>query len=235
MQSDWWSGGRVDSLAVMESAATINSAMKLRLASFVLAIALLVSLIIWAVLTSSRRMEESRDQLTLAESESFDIASHLQKATLALNDLVLNFAFRGATNDWRKFEQDWMALNSWIDQQHLAAPAEREVLDRINAAYDDYFAAARQIERTAATNAQAGIPPMEFAQFQNQASRMLNLAFQLADAHRKTLVASVADSTESLRHLSTLLLGALFLLLAFGLWLAILVYRQLISPLKVKR
>jgi signal transduction histidine kinase len=41
-------------------------------------------------------------------------------------------------------------------------------------------------------------------------------------------------SNESLAHLRTLLLGALILLLVLGAWLALVVYRQLITPLNVR-
>ena len=214
--------------------ATINSNMKLRLAGFVLAIGLLVGLIVWAVLTSSRRVDESRTQLTLAQSESFRIAKYLQKAILNLNDRLLSFAIHHDTNAWARFESDWVSLNTWIDQQHLTAPAEKQVLDQINAAYDDYYAAATNIERTLKSSAGAAVPAAEFARFQDQAARLLNLSFQLAETHHQTLVASLAGSSASLAHLRTLLFGALFVLLGFGVWLAMVVYQHLIAPLQMR-
>lgn len=212
----------------------MNSSMKLRLAGFVFAIGLLASLIVWAMLTSSRRVEASRAQLTLAQSESFRIAGYFQQAILGLNDRLLAFAMHHDTNDWVGFERDWVALNAWIDQQHLTAPAEQEVVDRINAAYDVYHNAAAEIERTLKSSTGTSMPATEFARFQNQAARLLNLSFQLAEAHRQTLVASLAGSSASLAHLQALLFGALFVLLGFGVWLAVVVYQQLIAPLQVK-
>jgi signal transduction histidine kinase len=213
---------------------TMNSDMKLRLAGFVLAIGLLAALIVWAVLTSSRRVEESRAQLTLAQSESFRIAGQFQQVVLGLNDHLLRFALHHDTNEWIRFEREWQALDRWLDQQDLSSPAEKQVLNQINAAYDKYHDAAQQIEAKVSESAQAPVPTTEFARFEGEEAVLLNLAFQLADAHRQTLVASLTGSKEALAHLRALLLSALFVLLAFGAWLAVVVYRQMIAPLQVK-
>ena len=57
----------------------MNSGMKLRLTGFLLLIGLLVSLIVWATVVSWQRVDESRARLTAVQSESFQIASHLQQ------------------------------------------------------------------------------------------------------------------------------------------------------------
>ena len=51
----------------------MNTTLKLRLSGFVLAIGLLASLIAWAAITSSRRLEESRAKARAGTSESFNI------------------------------------------------------------------------------------------------------------------------------------------------------------------
>src|SRR4029434_2084109 len=114
----------------------MNLSMKLRLVGFVLAIAMLASLIVWTALTSFRRVERSRVQLTDAQSESFRIASQFQQALLALNERVLKFVLHHDTNEWIGFEREWEDLNHWIDEQHLSSPVEKQVLDKINDAYD---------------------------------------------------------------------------------------------------
>src|SRR5262245_63963280 len=103
----------------------MNSGMRLRLSGFVLAIGFLVSLIVWAVLTSSRRVEESRAQLTDAQSQSVRIASDFQHALLALNERVLRFVLHHDTNEWAGFERKWEARNRWIDEQHPPSRDEK--------------------------------------------------------------------------------------------------------------
>ena len=80
---------------------------RLRLAGFVLAIGLLLSLIVWAVLTSSQRLETSRAKARVVTSESFRIARHFQQALMDLNDRLLKLAIRHDTNEWTRFESDW--------------------------------------------------------------------------------------------------------------------------------
>ena len=59
--------------------------MKIRLAAFVLAITLLVSLIVWVALTSARLIEEARERMTLAQSESFRIAMQFRQENAGAN------------------------------------------------------------------------------------------------------------------------------------------------------
>jgi signal transduction histidine kinase len=208
--------------------------LRLRLGGFVFAIGLLASLILLAALTSSRRLEESRAKARAGTSESFRLAHHFQQALMDLNEHLLKLATSHDTNEWVRFENDWKELNHWIDEQHLSSPHERELLEQINAAFDDYLAAAQQIEKKVKLDANANVPVAEFARFESQTARLLDLASEVAEAHRATLLEALNESNRSLAHLRTLLLVALFLLLAFGVWLAAVVYQQLIAPLQVK-
>jgi signal transduction histidine kinase len=212
----------------------MTSGMKIRLAAFVLAITLLLSLIVWVALTSARLIEEARAQMNLAQSESFRIAGQFQEGILALNERLLEFAQHHDTNEWIGFEKEWNDLNRWLDRQHLSAPPEKQVLEQLNVAYDDYYEAAREIEKKVEISTEVIMPAAEFSRLQQEAARLLDLAFQLAEAHRQTLVASLAGSTKTLGYFQALLLGALFLIVAFGAWLAQVVYRQLIAPLRVR-
>jgi len=85
--------------------------MRIRLAAFVLAITLLVSLIVCVALTSARLIEEARARMTLAESESFRIAGQFQQGIVGLNQRLLRFALHHDTNEWVSFEKQWNALN----------------------------------------------------------------------------------------------------------------------------
>jgi signal transduction histidine kinase len=210
----------------------MTSNVKLRLVGFILAIALMVSLVTWTALTSARLLDESRARMSLADSESFRIAGTFQQRILGLNERLRKVALHRETETWPAFQSDGESLNRWIEQQHLSAPAEKEVLSEINAAYDDYYLAAEQLYKQVL--ARPEVPTDEFGKVQQSAARLLDLSFQLAEAHRQTLVASVAQSGKTLARFQALLLGALFLIVIFGAWLAYFVYKQLIAPLQVK-
>lgn len=223
---------------VCESMTTMNSGLKWRVGGFSLAIALLALLEVWAAFTAWRRVDESGRLLASVEVVSLHIGSTFQASLLGLNEVVFKYASHHDQKDWTKFEEDWKTLDHWIDQQieghRQASRQEKQILDELNAAYDDYRAAAEQIGARAQASADAEPNVLDFANFEQQSARLLNLADKLAEAHRETLVASVTGSNLSLAYLRALLLGSLFLLLAFGGWLAIVVYQQLIAPLQVQ-
>jgi signal transduction histidine kinase len=214
----------------------MNYGIKLRLIGFVLAISLLVSLIVWTARTSWRRIGELREKLTAVQLESFRIADHFQQTLLGLNNVLLQYQIQRDPADLAEFNRESAALDHWIDVQRpmLKTVQERLVLDHINAAYDDYIAAARLVEGRASSDAGQNAPLIEFANFQKQSDRLINLGYTLAKAHRESLDDFLAQSNQSLGHLRTLLSASLFVLLAFGAGLAVVVYREMIAPLRVR-
>jgi signal transduction histidine kinase len=206
--------------------------MKLRLTAFVVAIALMVCLVAWTAFTSARLAEEARARLSLADSESFAIADRLQEEVLDLNRRVFRFAVTRDTNEWAAFQSGWESMNQWIDQQHLLAPAEKEILTQINGTNDDYYLEAQHLHGRVLSGAEGSV--LDYGKLQEQAARLLDLSFKLAEAHRQNLVSSVANSAATLEHFQLLLFGALSLIIVFGMWLARFVYKELIAPLQVK-
>ncbi len=195
---------------------------------FVLAIAAMVALIVWTAQSAWRRGNELRDRLTSVQFYSFQIAEQFQQSILELNNAVLR-------NDWGFFRTNSTTLDHWIDDQRpvLATEIERHILDLINTSYDSYMDAARQI-REAKARSQNQVAPMDFVQFEEQSRHILKLSIQLATAHRHSLDYFLAASKHSLWDLQILLVGSLGLLLLAGGGLAVVVYREMIAPLRVK-
>src|SRR5439155_15225650 len=63
---------------------------------------------------------------------------------------------------------------------------------------------------------------------------LLGLGYQLVNAHHESLTRFLADSQRSLAILRELIFGALFLLLVLVASLAVVVYREMIMPLRMK-
>jgi signal transduction histidine kinase len=211
----------------------MNATLKWRVAALMLAIGAFALLIVWAVVTSWERLEKSRALARAGAAESTGITRHFQSTLLELNNHLLRLAAERDTNQWTLFESEWTALNRWLDAQSLSSPTERQLLGQITSVYDDYHVAAAQF-RERVHSGEAGLQIHDFAQLQRELSRLVDLASQLGEAHRSVLREALAASRASLTHLQTLLLAALFLLLASASWLAFLVYKQLIAPLQVK-
>jgi signal transduction histidine kinase len=214
----------------------MSGGMKYRLVAFVLAIVGMLGLIGWTAHTSWRHGSELREKLTTVQLQSFQIAEHVQQTIWELNNVVLRYGVYHDTNDWAHFESVSKELDKWIDDQSplLSTYRERQVLDAINTNYDYYMAATRQIEAKVRSGNSVAIPLVEFADFEKQSQRILNLGSRLAKAHLDSMDSFLANSKRSLTYLRVVLLTSLALLLLASGGLAVVVYRELIAPLRVK-
>jgi signal transduction histidine kinase len=213
----------------------MSGGIKLRLAAFVLAIACMVGLIAFAAQSAWRRSGELRENLTAVQLKSFEIASHLQQLILELNNSVLRYGAYHDTNDWRHFTRTSKELDDWIDTERPNLNTEKEVhyLDLVNTNYDFYMEAARAIEaKIRLSGAPASLA--DFADFEKKSQHLLSLSFKLASAHDESMNSFLADSKKSLNYLRLLLVTSLGLLLLAGGGLAVVVYRELIAPLRIK-
>lgn len=214
----------------------MNRSIKLRLAAFVTAIGAMVTLIVWTAQSAWRRGGELRERLSAVQFKSFQIADHFQQTILELNNAVLRYGVYRDANDWIHFDKLSRELDRWIDDQRPGLPTEEEkqILDLINTNYDFYLSAARDIESKLRSHGQLTMPLSEFADFEKQSQRILDLGFALASAHQQSMNSFLTDSNRSLNYLQVLLMSSLALLLLAGAGLAAVVFRELIAPLRVK-
>lgn len=196
----------------------------------------MVLLIVWTAHSAWLRSGELRDRLTTVQLKSFAIADHFQQTILELNNAVLRYGVYHDTNDWAHFDRSSKALDKWIDDErpNLNTENEKQILDLINTNYDFYMAAARAIENKVRARGQSPTPLAEFADFEKQSQGILKLGFQLAGAHRESMNTFLEDSNKVLAYLRLLLEGSLALLMVAGCGLAVVVYRELIAPLRVR-
>ena len=214
----------------------MSSAIKFRLVTFVLAIGGMAALIAWTAHSSWQRTGELGEMLTSVQLKSFQIADHFQETILELNTSILRFGVFHDTEDWAHFESISADLAKWIEQQQsiLQTGNEKKLLNHIAANFDDYVAAARQIANRVRSKEKTPTQLIEFADFEKEAQRVLELGFELAKAHRESMNSFLAASNKSLTYLRILLVASLTLLMLAGGGLAVVVYGELIAPLQVK-
>jgi signal transduction histidine kinase len=214
----------------------MNPGIFFRLLMFLATIALLVAAIAWIAHTSWRRTGELHAQLSAEQWRSFQIADHMQEAILGLNNMELRYAAYQDEADWTNFSTTSKELGIWLNEQQpiLSAQKEQPFLDRINAAYNDYLAAANEINTKLYGNHQSITRLEEFATLEKQSKRILDLSLQLSESHQQTIDSMQAQNLRSLNILRYELLGALVVLVVAGFWLALVVYRELIAPLRVQ-
>ena len=214
----------------------MNTKVKWRLAAFVLAIGLMLSLTIWTAQESWNRIDLMRGRLTATRSQSFMIADHFQQKILNLNNLLLRYQIRQGSTEWEQFLTAVNSLQQWIQQQTPSwnTPEEQEILRQLVARYTFYVDDAKKLEHQFEFGTNSKISLADFAPFEMQSEQLLSLAYRLAGAHRISMNQFVDDSNASLVHLRAMLLGSLFLLVVFGAGLAWVVYQQMIAPLQLK-
>src|SRR5438105_10014405 len=167
----------------------MKRAIKVRLITFVLAIAAMLALIAWTAHSSWNRTGELREKLTGVQLQSFRIADHLQQSIWELNNFVLRYGVYHDAKDWGQFTKASKKVDRWIDEQRpiLTTDREKRILDSINTNFDYYVSAASNIAAKVHATAQPTTPLGEFADFEKQSQRILKLGFDLAIAHRESM------------------------------------------------
>src|SRR2546429_595898 len=175
---------------------------KLRLAGLALAIVIVALMIGWAAHAGWRQYDQLSRQLTEMQIESFQTADQFRANLQELDFVLLRYTIRQDTADRDRFLKEWKKMDDWIDIQrpHLTTDKEGKILDQINAAYDDYFAAATNLLQQAVQNAADDRTLTAFRKIEEESGRLLGLGYQLVNAHRESLTQFLADSQGHGRH-----------------------------------
>jgi signal transduction histidine kinase len=214
----------------------MNSAARLRMTILIGAIALMAGLTLWGVQDSWRRITQLERKLTASQLGSFRLAGEFQQRLLTLDNLLLRYIARRNPATWNQFQEDSVQLDQWIDQQtsKLTTPRELDLFHQLDTAYDEYLDAAAQVH----TNRQpAGITAEAFAQLEHAEShgdRLHQLSIQLAGAHLEAEGLFLTDANRTLANLRVFLFIGVVLLLALVAVLGVVLYRDLIAPLRTK-
>ncbi len=214
----------------------MNSRILIRLVIYFATITLLVALIGWTAHISWQRTGELQSQLSAKQWQSFQIADHLQQGILGLNVLILRYAADRDNSDWTNFTAASRELGQWFDTQHpiLSSGSDRPFLNRLNAAYADYLAAAAAIHEKIYGARQPVLRLVELATLEKRSRRILDLGLQLSVAHQQSFDLLQDQSLQSLYVLRFESLASLTALLLAVFWLARVVYRDMIAPLQVQ-
>jgi signal transduction histidine kinase len=209
---------------------------QLRLLAFGSAIVLAALLMGWAAHTAWQRFQELTEKLTPSQIESFQTGDHFRATLQELNSRLARFTATKNAEEWRLFGEESVALNGWIDQQRpsLQTAPEVAILNRIDGTYDHYLDAATNLVKSLQASDSTSVGPTSSAKVEEISKGLLTLAYDLRDAHRESLTKFLEDSRRSLNLFRRVMFGALFFLMAALASLAIMVYREMIMPLRMK-
>jgi signal transduction histidine kinase len=214
----------------------MNLSVNFRLAALGFGAGLMGLLIVVAIVLSQRKADKLRADLKTVDSESFSIAEHFKDSLREVNNIRFRYAIEHDADSWAQFLSVSRQLDGWLDQQAplLTTSQEKEALRQVKSAYDDYLTASRQMY----SRDQRKSPPAEvladLSSSRGQSQHVFDLGEALARAHyesRNQLVGSANSTLGQLRWLIVALLALLFLL---GAALAVMAYRDMVVPLRVK-
>jgi len=177
-----------------------------------------------------------RAQLKEVDSESYRIGDEFRDHLRQLNESLYRYGMSQTAPDIADFNKASHELDLWIDQQKpkLATAQEKEIMNRIDAAYDDYLRAAKELLVRLVALGDAAATMDEYTGVRTESQRLYRLGQALSQAHlasRDQVMARVGVVSTELR---VLVLIALGLLCLFSLALAFVAYRDMIEPLRVK-
>jgi signal transduction histidine kinase len=207
-----------------------------RIAALALALVLMGALIAIITLTSQQQTEDAKTRLGQVDLESFRIADLFKDKLRLANDNMRRYASVRDAASWDQFLKASEGLQSWIESQspNLVTAREKALLKEMDAARESYLQKAKDVHQRIEANQEAGASLIEYNGFQDQARHFYDLGQELARAHYESRNDVLAHANQTLTQLRLSVLALVALLFVFGAMLALMVYRHLIAPLRVK-
>jgi signal transduction histidine kinase len=207
-----------------------------RLTALTLSLILMGALIVIVTFTSQRQSEEAKNRLGQVDLESFRIADGFKEKLRFANDKMRRYASVRDPAAWDEYLKATEGLQSWIEQQSAlpGTPREREILKQMETARNDYLQKGKDVHQLMELLHQSGVLLAEYNGFQDQARRFYDLGQDLARAHYESRNEMLAHTIRTFTQLRLSVLALVALLFVFGTMLAMMVYRHLIAPLRVK-
>ena len=213
-------------------------AAKLRLAGLIL-IALLGSiLVIWVSRTTWERVDHLQREFVGLKAKDFYLAVHLKGEIQRLNDSLLRYRLRGEPGDYDQFQKNTQELTQWFEanQSNAVTPLEREFFKRVGGAYIDYLTDSTNLlaAKLGFLESKAVAFPTSYEKVQQQSQRLLDLCDAFIRDQSSAFDNFLGESNRTLATFQQLLKLSVALLLLLIAWLAVLVYRGAIAPLRLR-
>jgi signal transduction histidine kinase len=206
----------------------------LRLLVFAVTVAAVLLIIVRIQVNVGRQMVALEREFGTVQAENLYIGVHARVRLRELNALLLDFRLNRNPEDQNKFLKESEDLLDWLKRREadLNTPRERELFQKVKAAYDQYLTDTRPLLQD--LDSSSTPPPFTSAyQTVQQKSRpLLSAIGDFITAQQGAFSAFLRTNQTTLLSLQRLLTASLVLLLAATLTLVVLVYRGMIAPLR---
>jgi signal transduction histidine kinase len=231
--------GTIDSTGGLRRITRMSEPLRRRVAAFVLVVALGALVIAWIDANIWRRMAELERSFAAVRTERFYHALHLQATLRHLSDELLRFQLKGKDSDLVGFREDAEELRQWISarQAEAATIDERELFEQLARDYEVYLQASADLrdlqKRPFLLYTRGKLDEVRERLRQNSAP-LLELCEKLMDVQRQAFGAFLKDSQTTLDSFQHLIKFSLILLFLLALSLVAVVYRGMITPLRLE-
>lgn len=147
------------------------------------------------------------------DSESFQIADEFRNSLRELNNTMQRYGIDRDPAVWKDFADGSHKLDIWIDDQKpkLTTAAEKDALQQIDVAYDDYLRTARELQMKIQSASQ-NVSLAEYTPLRTASQHLFDIGETLSKAHyesRKLLMEHAHQMLQQLRSSIFVSLGLL--------------------------
>jgi signal transduction histidine kinase len=181
-----------------------------------------------------RQMAALEREFGTVQTEDLYIGVHARVRLRELNARLLDFQLNRSAEDRNKFLKESEDLQEWLKRREadLDTSRERELFQKVRAAYDQYLADTKPLIQD--PDSPASLPPftLTYQTVQQKSQPLLNAIEGLISAQQGAFGDFFRTTQATLLSLHRLLTASLLLLLAATLILVVVVYRGMIAPLR---
>jgi signal transduction histidine kinase len=201
-----------------------------------LVVLLAAVLMVWAGAFAWRNLNHLREVLSVVQSPSFHLAEHVSQKMLALNQMLRGLGVPPDPVVMADFQRQAAEMKLWVrtNRPSVTSAPQRDILDRIEAALDDYVMRTTRIVEENTRAASGAKPTSVLDQVEQEASPIPALALELRAAEQAALDRFVKDSRRSMGNLYFHVLVSVGVALVLGLAALRLIHVARIAPLQAK-
>lgn len=221
---------------------------RLQLTVFEVALVLVILVTGWAALRAfhiARQVDQIPVTFRTMPDAYFRIADYVEASVGELNDILFRYTTRHDRADWDRFQRKSQELMDWLTNEKASSLRTKitmlqpvqittdmgALLDEINRAYEVYLVEARRAARETTAAEGSGQGTAAQGKVRLQSRELVRLAGR-ARAQGQAIQIFLSGSKSWFPWLQRVLLAALLMLTVFGVWLMVVAYRRVVSPLR---
>lgn len=207
-----------------------------RVFGFVLVVAAGALIIAWIDTTIYGRMHQLERDFAAVKTERFYHAVRMRSALRHQNDALLRYHLKGELGDLDQFKAESQELRQWISAraQEVSTEEERALFRKLATAYEAYLRDCLPLhKRDRFDRSRAGMNIIN-DELRQHSEPFLDICEQLMQVQRSAFGAFLRQSQATLDSFQRLTKTSLVLLIVLSVSLVVLVYRGMITPLRVQ-